>query len=457
MKKPILFTLALLGSICHAQFLPSATPFQQQLDQFMMNIENGKAKVFDEKLDSIVYEWYNPHNQEFSPILKYGFIYEENPVKITQYRALRDVIYNRYDTNLISTYTLDYDNKMLRIKTEQWVEDFSAFKPQKIDTLVFNDLHQLTQVKSYNYSLISDTLQLLRTRIYQYQQNLLSNIHEINFTGTALDTLNTSTETFTRVNGSELWIERTAFINQDIVSTSKDISFYDTDGNLTERLHLQEFPWQTTTDTISNLTLEYNLQSNPLRQNLNFLSEPSDSLSMSYYNGLDLDTALYYKATPDPSQPWFLDLYRKLEYDFSQSQDNIRYPMDVFFMNYFKSQSKVIHETIYVESGGTFEIDNRLTYHYSTDVLTHTESNKLSEANPLLFPNPAQNSILVRLPPSVGHDPMQLNIFQLNGQLIKSMAITNNENIDITTLKPGFYIYQIKSKKETWVGKLNKI
>jgi hypothetical protein len=117
----------------------------------------------------------------------------------------------------------------------------------------------------------------------------------------------------------------------------------------------------------------------------------------------------------------------------------------------------MLNETIYDKDGANYAIEQRISYHYSTDVLTHTKEDVFTHTKPVVFPNPVQNTFYVSLPPSMMNQSVQLNIFQLSGQLVKSNTVSQDQSIDITQLKPGLYLYQIKSKDKTWTGKLLKI
>lgn len=71
---------------------------------------------------------------------------------------------------------------------------------------------------------------------------------------------------------------------------------------------------------------------------------------------------------------------------------------------------------------------------------------------PILYPNPAQYSLHIRIPDLTSDAGVTL--YSLTGQMLMQQNIRNNQNIDISTLLPGIYIANINNGQQVWTEKV---
>lgn len=91
-----------------------------------------------------------------------------------------------------------------------------------------------------------------------------------------------------------------------------------------------------------------------------------------------------------------------------------------------------------------------------TSGLPVNAENYNAEVAPVLYPNPASNSVTVRLPGYNGK-PIQLYITDINGRLIKELTLNTTETtIDIAELKTGVYLINARNNSISCVSRLLK-
>lgn len=98
------------------------------------------------------------------------------------------------------------------------------------------------------------------------------------------------------------------------------------------------------------------------------------------------------------------------------------------------------HYRYYVSTNGVNFVD-------SVDIIVTITStvgvNEKKKNNPLLFPNPAQNKISLT---GIKAQDYNLMIYNISGQQVLYKETFSNNNIDISTLKNGHYIFILRDK-----------
>ncbi|MFK7950201.1 MAG: T9SS type A sorting domain-containing protein [Saprospiraceae bacterium] len=126
----------------------------------------------------------------------------------------------------------------------------------------------------------------------------------------------------------------------------------------------------------------------------------------------------------------------------------------------FASSSAVI-ETIRIEDflqGGFSYYDSNISDHrpvaFKFDVNSNTTSTKtqLSSNTLGMYPNPATTNVTIELEKSIKNGTVE--IYNWNGQLLKSTTIQQVVNLDISDLITGVYTVRIQSTKDNWVKQL---
>lgn len=102
------------------------------------------------------------------------------------------------------------------------------------------------------------------------------------------------------------------------------------------------------------------------------------------------------------------------------------------------------NSTLFIDDGASntvsFSISNIQKIYF--DAYSKLESYSFEGEKVMLYPNPAQDffSIATNL-----SDPFPISIFSIDGKLIQSYVSSNQENIDISNLKSGFYIVRVNN------------
>src|SRR5690606_4233186 len=61
-----------------------------------------------------------------------------------------------------------------------------------------------------------------------------------------------------------------------------------------------------------------------------------------------------------------------------------------------------------------------------------------------IYPNPATTEVFIKVPMAAGSDNMQLNVYDINGRLVKQQTVTTGTNkVDIDALEAAQYIFNI--------------
>jgi uncharacterized protein YodC (DUF2158 family) len=63
-----------------------------------------------------------------------------------------------------------------------------------------------------------------------------------------------------------------------------------------------------------------------------------------------------------------------------------------------------------------------------------------------IYPNPATTSVFIKIPDFSDHDNLRVNVFDLNGRLVKESRITSElQSMEVTGLESGVYIFKVLS------------
>jgi hypothetical protein len=63
-----------------------------------------------------------------------------------------------------------------------------------------------------------------------------------------------------------------------------------------------------------------------------------------------------------------------------------------------------------------------------------------------IYPNPATTSVFIKIPDFSDHDNLRVNVFDLNGRLVKESRITSElQTMEVTGLESGVYIFKVLS------------
>ena len=113
-----------------------------------------------------------------------------------------------------------------------------------------------------------------------------------------------------------------------------------------------------------------------------------------------------------------------------------------------------------IESGEYTVIHTEASCYNESDpieyIVTGIHNDQLAE-NIELFPNPASDCIHIRTESITNIDNIILNIYDINGSLLKSENLSNGKSeVDVQNLPKGLYIVQVNSGSKVWVCKFMK-
>jgi hypothetical protein len=155
------------------------------------------------------------------------------------------------------------------------------------------------------------------------------------------------------------------------------------------------------------------------------------------------------------------------EYDESKSNDVIALPEDFnkplfnlvyssheyvgFSYGYFRCNHKLVKGVFkYPDKGNLVDV-GEWQFHYSSFESTGISETLNSDFS--IFPNPATESITLDW--LHNSEVLDLNIFNLQGQLILNKIVTKNNPVNIKSLNKGMYFYRLSDKVEAvYSGKL---
>lgn len=115
-----------------------------------------------------------------------------------------------------------------------------------------------------------------------------------------------------------------------------------------------------------------------------------------------------------------------------------------FYLGNFRNDANTVIDSSSVGSRTYIYIDN--VQLYECDSLIGVEENKIEQIK--IYPNPAQDFVSIDIPKNYSH--AQLSIYNLIGQLVATMPIQPNQNIPITELGNGMYIFVVQTGDKIW-------
>jgi hypothetical protein len=122
------------------------------------------------------------------------------------------------------------------------------------------------------------------------------------------------------------------------------------------------------------------------------------------------------------------------------------------FGDIFVSVSKSI--PVYVPCGRETDYRNTYGWDYFTNIKEDcTGTRNLSSEHPLaIYPNPATDNINITLPENISHAVFTL--YDMQGKVLIKQEINNQETVAVNNLASGIYIYNVRTNKQSYQGKI---
>lgn len=114
------------------------------------------------------------------------------------------------------------------------------------------------------------------------------------------------------------------------------------------------------------------------------------------------------------------------------------------YIGNFSTDANTVIDTNSIAGRTYIYIDN--VQLYECDSLIGVEENKIEPIK--IYPNPAQDFVSIDIPKN--YTQAQLSIYNLTGQLVSQKPIQSNQNIPITELGNGMYIFVVQAGDRVW-------
>ncbi len=418
---------------------------------------DSEEQVWIDEL-STVYA-YNSMNQMESMQLQYLVLdmlysyeefydYDENGNKIKVLRLDYNVETENYDSTKLEIYSYTDLNEPEYYSTSDYDMENGLWEMKFEFNAVFeNDLLQSSLISTYNFE--SEILMPDQKTDYTYNTNLLP-IQEIyseyydeqwnalNKTEYFYNSTNAIDSVWYYVTSDDIWINEAKYIYEYDDEDYDTISF--------------GFEWNVETsnwDDLNRVQLKYDdlgriIDYLSYGQYLNGQFLPSTRTSYTYNDGNNKISEYSYEWDTTNLQ-WVEFITNDWVFDESYTMSEIVIPRHPGFSNYYYkilSYEKLDQENIY----------KRTEYYYSNGEFENNVDFDI-QVSKLVYPNPASNTIFIEFE----SDSYVLEVYDQYGKELINIDVNSSEEIDVSFLKQGVYIYKINISGKVYKGKFVKI
>jgi len=405
------------------QIITSVNSLKMRFDSIIFNRGEGKKKevyFYDnvtKNTKRVYYRWENNAWVE-DDMTKYFCDDNGNVSSYIYYE------YNEASGNLepnIKT-VLSYNEKNLIINKEEYNYDNNSWNKQVKYGYEYNDNGQLTI--EYEYSVDDGEWKLDAKTNYNYENNN-NLISKISFNWIDSDWELSEKYEYTYENNNlvkenyHIWSNNTWNIN-----SVKKYSYNDNNDMI------QEIYYSYTTE--GNIIYNYK-HTYTFDNNHNTLTE----IDYQWNTGSWLENKKY-------------EIFYNMNYLLTQSIQPFEFDLEIGAGN----NNIITSVKGYSKSNNDWSQIATTTLYYSEHDLVSTQE-KQSTENIKVYPNPASNYINVSFANNT-KDAILFNLFNIQGQIVLSKTIKNNEQINISNLPKGMYLYNILVNGDVFSGKICK-
>jgi len=316
---------------------------------------------------------------------------------------------------------LGYNENNLVINKEEYSYNNNNWKKQIKYGYEYNDNGQLTI--EYEYSVDDGEWELDTKTNYNYENdNLISKIH-LNFTGSDWE-FNTKYEYTYEANNLVKESYYTRSNDTWNISSGKEYSYND-NNDMIQKIYYHY--------TDNNVVYDY-------KHTYTFDNNHNALIEIDYQWDTD---------------DWLE--YRKYEYSYNTNYllsetilpfESVINDIDFKYLNILKTSK------YFTKSDNDWSQIATTTLYYSEHDLVSTQE-KQSTKNIKVYPNPASDYINVSFANNT-KDAILFNLFNIQGQIVLSKTIKNNEQINISNLPKGMYLYNVSVNSDIFSGKICK-
>jgi hypothetical protein len=112
---------------------------------------------------------------------------------------------------------------------------------------------------------------------------------------------------------------------------------------------------------------------------------------------------------------------------------------------------KLTHLTNYEHDGDNWVSVGDYILYYSEQTITGVNDLNLVK-NVNVYPNPATNQVTFNIDAAVG--PLNVELYDLQGKLVLSRLVSNNNPVSIESLNSGLYFYRLSENQNFYTGKI---
>lgn len=427
------------------------------------NYEPKMLKNYTQKLDSVVSCMYNDESGKVENSMKSYFIYDDKNNNIQTVYLEWSSENNEWYENQRESNKYDDKNKIIEKIEEFKYEEFSnwiidlkyVYKYDNNDNLID------TRVFSYNSSSLDWEKNCGETYGYDQNNNLLYDINWSYDSDLAKWYITEKVENVYNDNNQiVLKTEYNDFDADTVFHIEKQItSEYDDSGKLKTDV---EYNWNYDTDSLENYrTREYVYDDNGV-----LLYETE---IYAIYDGAMARNSYEFDASGNPvkiTKSYFDSdsskyiLYGKMENEYDQNilfsdvctpfEKELTYDDDTYK---FSFKSKIFNFIRYNFNQETKQLELYFNdkFFYSEIVSSVIDDNaELSK----IYPNPVSDKLFFSFADNA--EQIYFELFDLQGRIVKSKNISNNEILNVNDLCKGIYVYHLTQNGKIQTGKLIK-
>ncbi len=450
MKKVFTFTILLL-SITLMSFAHSWNPEKMKPDDFktiFLNIQKinqfnklKSAEVNKQRLDSIVAE----------TGAKYSYTYDSNG------NLILDVTYSREGSTWRGEdkveYSYDSNGMMIQETDYEWVDDKNDWGPTALIDIIYDSAEKPVNLILSQWDVdLGEWKKLFKSDVIYNADDNQQQLIFFMWDGVSA---------WTEAGGTEMTYDANGNLIEEISELfgMKNKTEHTYDSKQNEVMQVL-YDWDAATSNfVKSEKTEYPYD-----------AEENQTIEILYYWDTDISewiktekTELRYDANGNMSQEsysvwdesgssWVNSTKEEYicdkNYDLS---DLILPPDNEIYVNQIHMVTKVRYYS-WNSSSSDWILGGESIAHYSEHDMTFTA--ELNGAVIKIYPNPVSDFVTVDLQQI--SNPVQFELFDMQGHEIMSREITNTENISLKGLSEGLYLYNLSSGKERISGKIIK-
>jgi hypothetical protein len=404
------------------QFITSANAVKMRLDSLMFDfsIEKKQIETYDDVTKNVKSEYYKWDNDTWETICKTEYSFDNNGnVSSYIYYEADEITGN---LNPDEKYVLGYNESGMTISEEVYTYNNNNWEKEDKEEYEYNAEGML--ITTLEYGVTDGEWELCTKEKLTYENgNLISDILT-GWNGTGWH--NISKYEYTYENGNLIKVGYYEWKDNTWSLSSIKECYYNSNNDMTEEV---KYSYQNGNKV------------NEFKSTRVFDNNHNIVMGIDYYWGND---------------SWIEKSKSEYSYDMNYLLSDVILPYDLLLLflyydvEFFKNMG--ISAKAYEKNGNEWSLVGTTMFYYSEqDVVSTKESIK---SNVKVYPNPASDYINVDIAGQANN--ATLSLINAQGQVVLSKTIQNHEQINISNLTKGMYLYKISTNGNVFTGKICK-